>query len=146
MAEEPAPDSPPSASPPTSGPGNEGFDWERLRTNAQEFLRDKEAIAGLNSVIGQLESSFLKFHKQRDRRDMAIEQGRAKAVKWITIGVGLVFLAAIIGSAFLVYQGRLGSDAFAFLLGTLTGTLAAFAADRVLPYLAPQDNGPEEDG
>lgn len=144
MAEKSAPSGP--AADQDSGTGaNKGFDFEGFRKNAQEFLRDKEAVEGLTAIMVEVGSFALKWDKQRGRRDLDFEKGRAKAALWIGVGVCAVFLVAVGASAWLVYIGKLGSDAFAFLLGSLTGALATFAAERVLPMFAPSDNGEDSE-
>lgn len=60
-----------------------------------------------------------------------IEKIEAPKFKWTMIIFSLLLFVVIIGTGFLVYQGKVSSDNFTFLVGILIGSVITFLGDII---------------
>jgi len=54
-------------------------------------------------------------------------------IKWSIIGFLGILIIIVIGTGFLVFEGKVDASNFTFLLGTLIGGAITFLGDMILP-------------
>lgn len=86
---------------------------------------------------------FDSYTSSREKHYRLVLAGQAKAVSRLIQVVLAVVSLVVVATAFLTYKGDLSGEAFAFVAGTVVGSLIAFLAEHIAPNLIaeePSDN------
>jgi hypothetical protein len=90
-------------------------------------------------VLKGIGDIFDSYQSSREKHYRLVLTGQAKAVSRLITLVLAVVSIVVVATAVLTYKGELSGEAFAFVAGTVVGSLIAFLAEHIAPNLIAEE-------
>ncbi len=98
----------------------------QLKLQSQQLEIQKEQTKNFGILIDKVAPLIEKYYSAK------LEKIEAPKFRWSAIIFGIMLVVIVVGSMYLVYEGKLGADNFTFLVGVIVGYMMTFIKDLTL--------------